>query len=366
MPLMPDDVVRKSFRTSTYLKRGYDETDVDAFLEEIVDELRRLHTTIDELEAARLRPLSLQQLDEEQESERVAREREQLELVRSERRELVAELAELQTRLERARSDIQTAEVRMAEADRAADEAEARRESAAEAEAETASRLQRLTHEDEVLRGSHDGLVQELRSLRLAAETRAADVLGSDDLEVLGLSAEERSDDVAIIGALASRMHDQHVEEGRAEGERLLAEARVEAARLVDEGRAAQAAATQSAQRLVATAEQQSRDMLAGAEAERDRLVAEGTREREDLFTRAQADSKRLVTEAEEQRAGILADLNARRELLERRIDELDQQQAAYRDRLRALTQQQLASLDDDGWRIGSNGTGAVEAGAQR
>lgn len=363
--LRPEDVVRKSFRSS-YLKRGYDEAEVDAFMEEVVLELRRLRAKIDELEAARLRPLSLQQLDEEQESERVSREREQLELVRSERRELVGELAELQTRLERARSDIQTAEARIAEADRAADQAEARRESAAQTEAETATRLQRLTHDHEVLRASHDGLVQELRGLRLAAETRSFDVLGSDDLEVLGLSAEERSDDLAIIAALASRMHDQHVEHGRTEGERLLEEGRAESVRLVEEGTTAQAEATQSAQRLLATAEQQSRDMVAHAQAERDRLVAEGTREREDLFTRAQAESQRLVTEAEEERAGILADLQARRDLLERRVAELDRHQGEYRDRLRALVQQQLASLEDDGWRVRLNGASSAESPAQR
>jgi DivIVA domain-containing protein len=50
MPLSPDDVASKRFHVVRF-KEGYDETDVDAFLEEVVEELRRLQARIDELEA---------------------------------------------------------------------------------------------------------------------------------------------------------------------------------------------------------------------------------------------------------------------------------------------------------------------------
>ena len=42
MALSPEDVIKKSF-TSPHLRRGYDETQVDDFLDEVVVELRRLN-----------------------------------------------------------------------------------------------------------------------------------------------------------------------------------------------------------------------------------------------------------------------------------------------------------------------------------
>ena len=41
MPLTPEDVANKQF-TSTRLKPGYDETEVDEFLDEVEAELARL------------------------------------------------------------------------------------------------------------------------------------------------------------------------------------------------------------------------------------------------------------------------------------------------------------------------------------
>ncbi len=50
--LRPEDVASKQF-TSTRLRPGYDEAEVDEFLEEVVAELRWLHQEIDALRAAR-------------------------------------------------------------------------------------------------------------------------------------------------------------------------------------------------------------------------------------------------------------------------------------------------------------------------
>jgi DivIVA domain-containing protein len=50
MSLTPEDVANHRFGTVRF-KEGYDETEVDAFLDQIVEELRRLHRRIDELEA---------------------------------------------------------------------------------------------------------------------------------------------------------------------------------------------------------------------------------------------------------------------------------------------------------------------------
>jgi DivIVA domain-containing protein len=101
MPLRPEDVVRKSF-SGTLLKRGYDETEVDAFLEEVVIELRRLYAQIDELQAT----ISMGGAGATAESMQLTREVEQLEMVRAERQQLVQEMAEMQAELDRLTAEV--------------------------------------------------------------------------------------------------------------------------------------------------------------------------------------------------------------------------------------------------------------------
>jgi DivIVA domain-containing protein len=50
MSLTPEDVQQKRFSTVRF-KEGYDEVEVDAFLDEVTSELRLLYARIEELEA---------------------------------------------------------------------------------------------------------------------------------------------------------------------------------------------------------------------------------------------------------------------------------------------------------------------------
>src|SRR3954454_7163655 len=50
MPLNPEEVVNKRF-SPTKFRQGYDEEEVDEFLDEVVAELRRLNSENDELRA---------------------------------------------------------------------------------------------------------------------------------------------------------------------------------------------------------------------------------------------------------------------------------------------------------------------------
>lgn len=90
MPLTPEDVIRKSFGTRL---RGYDTTEVDAFLEEVVAELRRMEGQVDELRAD---VLTLKRAQSTTAQERL--ETDQLKQVRAERAQIVQELAVLQQR----------------------------------------------------------------------------------------------------------------------------------------------------------------------------------------------------------------------------------------------------------------------------
>ncbi|HVT19852.1 MAG TPA: DivIVA domain-containing protein, partial [Mycobacteriales bacterium] len=42
MPLTPQDIQNKRFKTAGRMRLGYDEDEVDAFLDEVEEELRRL------------------------------------------------------------------------------------------------------------------------------------------------------------------------------------------------------------------------------------------------------------------------------------------------------------------------------------
>lgn len=101
MPLMPEDVVRKTFRTKM---RGYDPAEVDAFLEEVVLELRRMQGQIDNLQA------SVHAGKERAQPSRLAAEQAQLDHIREERAELVREITTLQQRYDRLRTSVKGVE----------------------------------------------------------------------------------------------------------------------------------------------------------------------------------------------------------------------------------------------------------------
>jgi DivIVA domain-containing protein len=226
MPLKPEDVVRKTFRSRL---RGYDENEVDSFLQEVEDELRRLHVQVDELQAALSRPPTVEAV----ESQRVAIEREQLELIRTERQELVGELGALQERLDRAQRQVAEADEKVAEANRAEQEAERRRQEAEAAYAELEPKVARAQAVHDDLRTAHDRLVAELRSLRVAAETDAAELFGKTPAEPPADATP--ADDVAVITAVARRIHDEHVRAGQDEAARVVADAQAEATRVLEQ-----------------------------------------------------------------------------------------------------------------------------------
>ncbi|WP_134772851.1 DivIVA domain-containing protein [Ornithinimicrobium flavum] len=109
MLLSPEDVVRKTFNT-VVLRRGYDADEVDAFLEEVVLELRRLHGKVDELQA-QVNTLGAE-VSAEGVSPRMQLEQQQLEQVRAERRDLVADMAALQERYDSLRAEVSELEDR--------------------------------------------------------------------------------------------------------------------------------------------------------------------------------------------------------------------------------------------------------------
>lgn len=372
MPLHPDDVIRKTFKT-TQLRRGYDESQVDAFLEEVVTELRRQQSRVEELEGEVAGHTSRSADDEV--SERVQREQHQVDLIRAERRELVTELAEVQARLDRSTAAADEADQRAEAAESAAREAERRQQEAEAGLAAKEDALRRVQAELDQTIAAHDRAATELRTLRVAAETRGTETFG-DDLH-LPEGDDPQQTDLDVILTVARRLHEDYVEQGRAEGDRLREQGRGEGEAALTQARAeAEGALTQAREqsvglldqaraehdRLVGEAQAEQERLLTQARDEHDRLLAEGQAEHGRLLTEGQAEHDRLLTEgqdrhdhlvaeAEEERAGILADLQTRRTMLEQRITGLDEAQSSYRQRLRELVQAQLSTLDDEAWR---------------
>ncbi|MFB9732195.1 DivIVA domain-containing protein [Ornithinimicrobium kibberense] len=163
MPLGPEDVIRKSF-TSSLIRRGYDASEVDSFLEEVVADLRRRDREKEELLVRLQRPSA-----EGMHSDRIAREREQIDLIRTERQEVVSEMQALSAQV-----------------------------------ADAQSRLTSLQAAHDDLRVAYDSLLSELRRLRLDAESRVQPLDPDQRTEPTG----DPMEDIAVLGRLAQRLHD--------------------------------------------------------------------------------------------------------------------------------------------------------------
>ena len=321
MPLHPDDVVRKTFRTAA-LRRGYDANDVDAFLEEVVVELLRLRRKVDENQAEIDR---LQREVAAGASAQLAVEEQQLEQVRREREALVVELRDADRRIAQAQEDVARAE---SERDAIVGETQARI-------AEDLSILKRRAHDAreearqlaDAARQERETVVSQLAAFRAQAEEAVAAELGHDRVAELiaGVQAAEvvgPMADLRVISALAEAVRLDYVEQARTEAKEIRAEAEAERERII-------ADMTRRSNALLDAAQRQHDEVVQAAQTEHDRLLAE----------------------VRDERDAILADLVAKQEQLQSRIEELDRFQHDYRDRIRGLMADQMSALDAGEWR---------------
>lgn len=260
--LTAEDVYDKKFTPTKRRSEGYDQEEVDEFLDEVIATLRERTSTVEELQA---------QLD--------------------------------------------AAERRIAELTTALDEAEARLAGrpAIEPEAAGAPVVEEVVV-DEVPEPQLDAYV--------AREEPVQDTPVSEPV-----ATTEPVESAAGMLALAQRLHDEYVANGREEAERALADARAEADRLLTEARG------------------EHQRLLGEGQGEHERLVAEGRTEHERLLSEARAESDRLVREAEDTHHRTLASLEQEKALLERKIEELQVFERDYRTRLTTYLQKLLADV---------------------
>ena len=106
--------------------------------------------------------------------------------------------------------------------------------------------------------------------------------------------------------------------------------------------------------------------MLQLAQRLHDEYVENGKAEAERLVTEARSESERLVSEAEEQRTRTLNQLEGERSLLERKIDELRVFERDYRTRLKSYLEGLLSDVEGRGGGLSGYGSGRSENDQRR
>jgi DivIVA domain-containing protein len=273
-----------AFKKPPIGKRGYDEEEVDAFLDIVEVELSRLIEENNELKA---RPGAGAIVANGGAS--VA----ELAAVRDDNGRLQARIGELEKALTHGKDGAQQQLVQV---------------------------QQQLSQTEQQLAQTRQQLQQAQVAAQQAQQQAAQAAQAAQQTAVRGggpsMSDEHHSQAVQML-ALAQQTADQHLAQSKTEAERLLAEAQA------------------NAHAALTNAQTQSDKHLAEAKARADQI------ERESSAKAAQA-----VQEAEQRAASITAQLEQRKAALERRVEELRTFEREYRTRLKSYLESQLRDLD--------------------
>ena len=287
MPLTPAEVHNVAFKKPPIGKRGYDEEEVDAFLDIVEVELSRLIKENNELKA---RPGAGAIVANG--GARFA----ELAAMRDDNGRLQARIGELEKALTHGKDGAQQQLVQV---------------------------QQQLSQTEQQLAQTRQQLQQAQVAAQQAQQQAAQAAQAAQQTQVRGggpsMSDEHHSQAVQML-ALAQQTADQHLAQSKTEAERLLAEAQA------------------NAHAALTNAQTQSDKHLAEAKARADQI------ERESSAKAAQA-----VQEAEQRAASITAQLEQRKAALERRVEELRTFEREYRTRLKSYLESQLRDLDASG-----------------
>jgi DivIVA domain-containing protein len=388
MALSPEDVLNKTF-TQTQFRRGYDEREVDDFLDEVVAEMRRLTKDGEDLrgqlndcrqgrgmsampisapgmDTAELKALQAKHQDLERRNydlqrllndEKQAREAAVRELEQERQRQAALAQGDLDKATRDADERIATVTARAEEAEREAAERIARakanaesaereaskRAEAAESEArqraEMARRDAEIARRDaEAARADHEVAQRDLTDARAQATNLRSQGVDTNTAEMAAVGGGS----AAGVIALAQRLHDEHVSEGIQKRDALIAEGESRHRDLLAEAQGRH-------DELMATAQARHDQLLGAGQNRHDQLIAEATERHEQMIIEARERSTGMLHEAQQKKAQILEELGRERSILERKIEELRTFERDYRARLRAYIENQLQELDHSG-----------------
>lgn len=307
MPLTPAEVHNVAFKKPPIGKRGYDEEEVDAFLDIVEVELSRL---IEENSELRGRPGGAPAPSAAEPSAGGDGSAE-LGAAQEENNRLRAHIAELERALTQGKDQTQAQLVT----------AQQQLQSAEQQLAETRQQIDAARQEAENQRQQAAALGQQLEQVQAAHNELATQVAQGGGAPATGASSTtDHATQAVQMLALAQQTADQHLAQSRAEAERLVNEAR------------------SGADSTLADAKNRSEQQLAEAQARADKLDQESS-----------ARATQTVQDAEQRAATITAQLEQRKAALERRLEELRTFEREYRTRLKSYLESQLRDLDASG-----------------
>jgi DivIVA domain-containing protein len=297
MPLTPAEVHNVAFKKPPIGKRGYDEEEVDAFLDIVEVELARL---IEENNDLRARVGSGAPAPTPS-GQAAGADPAELAAVREENGRLQGRIADLEKAINQGKNGAQQQVVAL---------------------------QQQLAQTEQQLNESRAQLEQARQQAQQAAAAGPNLSKGGDGAQ---LTSEAHHAQAVQMLALAQQTADQHLAQSKAEAERLLSEAQATASAHVSEAQA-------SASATLSDAQDRSTRQLSDAEARAKKLD-------EDSAARA----AQTIRDAEQRAATITAQFEQRKAALERRVEELRTFEREYRTRLKSYLESQLRDLDASG-----------------
>jgi DivIVA domain-containing protein len=294
MPLTPAEVHNVAFKKPPIGKRGYDEEEVDAFLDIVEVELSRL---IEENNDLRSRgPGAGPSTGAAPAAGGDGASAAELASAREDNGRLRAQVAELERALNQGKDGAQQQVVQL-------------QQQLAQTEQRMSENKRQL---EQAVQAAEQARAQAAQAQQAAAQQRAAGP------EQAG-PADHHTSAVQML-ALAQQTADQHMAQSKAEADRLLEEAKL------------------SANATLADAQQKSTRHVGEAE----------TRARQ-LEQETAARATQTIHDAEQRAATITAQFEQRKTALERRVEELRTFEREYRTRLKSYLESQLRDLDASG-----------------
>ena len=371
MAFTPEDVLNKHF-TATQFRRGYDEQEVDDFLDEIVVELRRLSTDNDDLGAqleacqeskglvvaksavvsaaaggvgvraeTAVRDDNLNGAAEPaaaRKDDDVARSRAAVAGMAAAERQAQDKISAAKVAAEQAEKD---AAARISKAKTDAEQAEAQAAERVKAAKDARDAADKAAKEAKDAKDAADKAAREAKDAKEATDKSAKSALAAP-APALAVSKDEGHLAAAGVLALAQKLHEEYVFEGQSTRERLIGEGQAHHDKLVGEAAAKHAD-------LLSTGQAKHDEFLSIGQAKHDSLIAEASARHEQMITEARERSTGMVAEAQQKKAAVLQALARERDLLEKKIDELRTFERDYRARLKSYLEGQLKELDHTG-----------------
>jgi DivIVA domain-containing protein len=288
MPLTPAEVHNVAFKKPPIGKRGYDEEEVDAFLDIVEVELSRLIEENNDLRARFGSGAGAVAMDKASAAAPDEALTQELASVRDENQRLHGHIGELEKALSQGKNGAQQQVVQL---------------------------QQQLAQTETQLNESRQALEQAQQAL-----TEAQNAAPAPSGEAAPAPSGDQHIQAVQILAMAQQTADQHLSQSKAEAERLLTEA-----------------------------QQNAESALSSAKAESERQLSEAEARAKQLDDESNGRAARTVQDAEQRAATITAQFEQRKAALERRVEELRTFEREYRTRLKSYLESQLRDLDASG-----------------